>query len=135
MTTGPEIHATLAAAVLVTGCAVGLAPDRPLGSVENPVRVGGKSGEVDYLGRLRCPSGGAPHFHIEYRAPIGPYGNKLDRFALRCIFDNRGWVVMIDRHHPDHRETRGVGGLALVESSQPLFSSPTPTAASSSEFR
>jgi len=68
------------------------------------------------MGRLRCPSGGAPHFHIRYSAPVGPYGHKLDRFELRCVFDNSSKQIWIDRRHPNHRESRPVDGLDLVDS-------------------
>lgn len=104
------------AAWVGSGCTATLAPQAPLGSVENPVRVDGRPGEIEYMGRLRCPSGGAPHFHIRYSAPVGPYGHKLDRFELRCVFDNSSKQIWIDRRHPNHRESRPVDGLDLVDS-------------------
>lgn len=70
---------------------------------------------------------GTPHFHIQDRAPVGPYGNKLDRFSLRCVFDDRGLVVMIDRYHPDYREIRPVGELSLVEASLSTILDPPPS--------
>lgn len=104
---------TVALAVLCVGCS-GLRGDEPLGTRNNPVRADGRAGEIDYLGKLRCPSGGAPHFHFEYRGPRGPYGNELDRFTLRCVYDNRTFAVWIDHHHPAHVETGAVAGLRLA---------------------
>ena len=87
----------------------------PLGNVSNPVRCDGKPGEVAYLGRLRCPSGGAPHFHFQRRGPRGPYGNETDEFELRCVIDNRSYTVVFDRHHRGVVEAEPVPGLGISD--------------------
>lgn len=102
------------AALAVAGC-VTLRADEPLGSVSNPVRVDGRPGEFSYLGRLRCPSSHAPHFHFRDRGPRGPYGNGLDRFDLRCVMDNLDFVVWIDHDHPGTEEQRPIPGLGIVD--------------------
>ena len=56
---------------------------------------------------------GTPHFHRDHVGPRGPYGNTLDRFALRCVFDNRSFVVMIDTHHRNYADDRQIEGLEL----------------------
>ena len=105
------------AALLATSCMT-LREDEPLGTANNPVRVDGRAGEVSYLGRLRCPSGAAPHFHFSHRGPRGPYGNALDRFALRCVIDNRSFSVWIDHEHPGYAEGRPIAGLESVEATR-----------------
>ena len=40
--------------------AIRAAEQHPLGTLANPIRVGGPEGEHAYLGRLRCPDGNTP---------------------------------------------------------------------------
>ncbi len=102
-------------AALIFACtACASAPAGPLGSVTNPVRCEGKQGEIAYLSRLRCPSGGAPHFHFGQRGPRGPYRNETDRFELRCVWDDRSTRIFVDRHHPGHGEQQPIPGFALA---------------------
>lgn len=104
----------VALAVLAAGCST-FRKGEPLGSRNNPVRADGRPGEIAYLGRLRCPSGGAPHFHFQRRGPSSPHGNPLDRFTLRCVIDNRSFDVFVDRHHEGYVEERAVAGLAIAD--------------------
>src|SRR5687768_11611228 len=68
--------------------ALGLAPDpervreaiaaaeaHPLGSRENPVRVGGPRGERAYIARLRCADGSSPRVGQRSNAGIGVFGS------------------------------------------------------------
>ena len=116
--------------LLVSAAAcVTLRESDPVGSVNNPVRVEGRAGEISYLSRLRCESGGAPHFYFQVHGPRGPYGNELDRFGLRCVFDNRSFQVWIDPDHPGHVEGRPVFGLRLAagdETPSTLWGLPVP---------
>jgi hypothetical protein len=86
-----------------------------LGSAENPVRCDGKRGEIAYLMRLRCPSGGPPHFHFQRRGPRGPHGNESDEFELRCVLDDRSYRVFLDRHHPDFVAHEPPSGFRLEQ--------------------
>ena len=79
------------------------------------MRCDGKPGELAYLGRLRCASGGAPHVHFQRRGPRGSYGNETDEFGLRCVIDNSSYTVVFDRHHPDVGETEPVPGLGISD--------------------
>ncbi len=82
--------------------------------MHDPVRCDGKPGEIAYLGRLRCPSGGAPHFHFRARGPSGPYGHQSDEFELRCVTDDPGFRVFLDREQPGFVEARPVPGFTTV---------------------
>ena len=88
--------------------------DAPLGSAHNPVRCDGKPGEIAYLGGLRCPSGGAPHFHFRARGPTGPHGHQSDEFELRCVTDNQSFQVFLDREHAGFVETRALSGFTTT---------------------
>ncbi len=92
------------------GCTT-LAPEEPLGSLQNPVRCDGKTAEVRYLQSLRCPDGSAPHYHFKRRGPHGPYGNALDEFTLRCVLENTSHRVLVDRHHPGEEATEPIPGF------------------------
>ncbi len=100
---------------MLLACATtpGRDPDADLGSVTNPVRCDGKPGELAYLARLRCPSGGAPHFHFRRRGPRTTDGHETDEFDLRCVRDNRTTRVSLDRHHPRYVEREPVPGFAF----------------------
>jgi hypothetical protein len=89
------------------------------------VRCDGKQGELAYLSRLRCPSGGTPHFHFAQRGPRGPYRNEIDQFELRCVLDDRSSQVFLDRHHPGTVEQAPPPGFTLAsEVGDPLTRPP-----------
>jgi hypothetical protein len=87
----------------------------PLGTAENPVRVGGPDGERTYLARLRCANGRAPQIGERREAGVGAYGSVVAAFALDCgsAAPGRASVVM-DMYHEEHRETRAPAGFTLV---------------------
>lgn len=110
--------AAAAALQLATACATPI-ESAPLGSIENPVRCDGKRGELAYLARLRCESGGAPQYHFKRRGPRGPHGSDTDEFELRCVYDDRSQRVYIDRHHPGHVDDEPLPGFAIVAETRP----------------
>src|SRR3954470_7996678 len=63
---------------------VAAADAHPLGTIENPVRVGGPEGERAYLARLRCPDGGAPRIGARREAGIGAFGSVVAAYELSC---------------------------------------------------
>src|SRR5687768_6440512 len=78
--------------------ALGLAPDEddlaeavaaaqahPIGSIGNPVRVGGPEGERAYLARLRCADGSAPRVGPRADAGVGAFGTITAAYAVRCV--------------------------------------------------
>lgn len=88
---------------------------RPLGSPDNPVRCELLAGEIAYLERLRCPDGSVPMFHRIGSFGVGPHGNIMDGYRVRCHPDEEGVVVFMDMYHPGHVETAPVPGFTIVD--------------------
>jgi hypothetical protein len=92
--------------------ALAAAAAHPLGTSENPVRVGGPEGERAYIARLRCPGGAAPQVGPRREAGVGAFGTVVAAYALDCgaaRFD-----LVMDMYHEEHRESRAPAGLSLV---------------------
>jgi hypothetical protein len=87
----------------------------PLGSVENPVRVGGPQGARAYLARLRCADGSPPQVGPRGTGAVGAYGTLTERYPLDCGAAAPGRVaVAFDFYHEEHVETRAPAGFALA---------------------
>lgn len=84
----------------------------PLGSVENPVRVGGPQGANAYFARLRCPGGGVPVVGERTEAGVGPYGSIVYAFPLACPGAAEAAVV-VDLYHAEHSETHAPAGFTI----------------------
>ncbi len=88
--------------------AIAAASAYPLGTLENPIRVGGPEGERAYLARLRCSDGRAPAIGARASAGIGAYGSMVDAYPLDCGAAAPGKVsLVLDKYHADHAE-RGI---------------------------
>ena len=86
----------------------------PLGTVENPVRVGGPEGARAYLARLRCADGSHPQVGARSPGGVGAYGTLTERYALDCGAAAPGRVALaFDFYHEEHVETRAAPGFAL----------------------
>jgi hypothetical protein len=90
---------------------VAAADQHPLGTVENPVRVGGPEGEHVYLGRLRCPDGAAPRIGARRSAGVGAFGSVVAAYELGCAAGTRS--VVFDMYHEENVETRAPEGFTL----------------------
>jgi len=89
------------------------AADRsPLGSLTNPVRVGGPDGERAYLARLRCADGAAPRIGPRGEGGAGGFGSVTGSFVLECPAGPL--TVITDIYHEGHVETRAPNGLVLT---------------------
>lgn len=87
----------------------------PLGTPENPVRVGGPDGERAYLARLRCADGQPPRIGERREAGVGAYGSIVASYALDCGAAAPGRAsLVLDMYHEEHRETRAPAGFTLV---------------------
>ena len=87
----------------------------PLGTAENPVRVGGPDGERVYLARLRCADGSTPEIGPRREAGVGAYGSVVAAYALDCRAAAPGRAtVVLDMYHEEHREDRPAAGFAIV---------------------
>ena len=86
----------------------------PLGSLENPVRVGGPQGARAYIARLRCADGSRPQVGPRSTGGVGAYGTLTERYPLDCGGAAPGRVaVAFDFYHAEHVETRAPAGFAL----------------------
>ena len=83
----------------------------PLGTVENPIRVGGPDGERAYLARLRCTDGAAPQIGARSEAGTGAFGSIVGAFAVACGASRSRLVF--DMYHEEHVETRAPAGFTL----------------------
>jgi hypothetical protein len=91
---------------------VAAADAHPLGSAENPVRVGGPVGERTYLAHLRCAGGDAPRIGARREAGVGAFGSVVAAFEVGCgDATNR---IVFDMYHEEHVETRAPAGFTLV---------------------
>jgi hypothetical protein len=84
----------------------------PLGTVENPVRVGGPDGERAYLGHLRCPDGAAPRIGARREAGVGAFGSVVAAYEVACAA--AAGRVVFDMYHEEHAETRAPAGFTYA---------------------
>ena len=90
------------------------AASHPLGTVENPVRVGGPEGARAYIARLRCADGSKPRIGSRSSGGIGAYGTLTERYPLDCGAAAPGRVVVaFDLYHEEHAERRPAAGFAI----------------------
>jgi len=86
----------------------------PLGSVENPVRVGGPQGARAYIARLRCADGSRPQVGLRSTGGVGAYGTLTERYPLDCGSAAPGQVTLaFDFYHEEHVETKPAPGFAI----------------------
>lgn len=83
----------------------------PLGSMENPVRVGGPAGERAYLARLRCADGGAPRLGARSDKGEGAFGSMVAAYRLEC--GAAAVELVMDMYHGEHVEDRAPPGFAI----------------------
>lgn len=88
------------------------AETHPLGTLANPIRVGGPEGERAYLARLRCPDGAAPR--TVSRGDGGPdtYGTVTIVYRLDCAGTQS--QLFFDLYHEEHVEDRAPAGLTIA---------------------
>lgn len=91
---------------------VAAADAHPLGTLENPIRVGGPDGERAYLAHLRCAGGAAPRIGARRTAGIGAFGSVVGAYEVICGDANAGLVF--DMYHEEHVERRAPAGFTLA---------------------
>lgn len=95
--------------------ALAAAAAHPLGTLQNPVRVGGPEGERAYIGRLRCADGSQPAVGPRREAGVGAFGTVVGAYPLDCGRAAPGrFELVMDMYHEEHREARAPAGLTLV---------------------
>lgn len=86
----------------------------PLGSLENPVRVGGPEGARSYMGRLLCRNDSRPVVGSRSSAGVGPYGTVTERYELSCgDFVPGRATLYFDFYHAEHVEKRPAGNFGI----------------------
>ena len=91
---------------------VAAADAHPLGTAENPIRVGGPVGERAYLARLRCEGGAPPRIGARREAGIGAFGSVVAAYEVSCGAAEARLVF--DMYHEEHVETRAPAGFTLA---------------------
>lgn len=91
---------------------IAAADAHPLGTLENPVRVGGPEGERAYLGHLRCADGGAPTVGARRQAGVGAFGSVAAAYEVAC--GGAAGRIVFDMYHEEHVETRAPAGFSFV---------------------
>jgi len=91
---------------------VAAADAHPLGTLENPVRVGGPAGERAYLARLRCASGAAPRIAARREAGTDAFGTVAAAYEVIC--GEATARIVFDMYHEEHVETRAPAGFTLA---------------------
>lgn len=83
----------------------------PLGSIDNPVRVGGPQGERAYLARLRCGDGAPIRVGNRVDAGVGAFGTVTAAYPVACGGTTRR--IVFDMYHAEHVEDRAPPGFAI----------------------
>ena len=91
---------------------IAAADAHPLGTVENPVRVGGPVGEHAYLGRLRCADGATPRIGARREAGVGAFGSVVAAYELSC--GTTAARIVFDMYHEEHVESRAPAGFSIL---------------------
>jgi len=91
---------------------VAAAEAHPLGTIRNPVRVGGPEGERAYLGHLRCADGAVPRIGARSEAGIGAFGSVVAAFEVTCTAGTAS--IVFDMYHEEHAETRAPAGFSYA---------------------
>ncbi|WP_309090001.1 hypothetical protein [Phenylobacterium sp.] len=101
---GEELQALLKAAAA-----------HPLGSAENPVRLGSIRASYIYISRLRCADGSRPASRRLGQSSKMAFGRIADAYQVDCGARAPGSVeVHIDPYHPGHDEGRAPPGFTLA---------------------
>lgn len=94
--------------------AVAEAAAHPLGTIKNPVRVGGPQGERAYIARLRCGDGSKPKVGNRHSAGVGAFGTIVDVYPLDCGAAAPGRLELVmDMYHEEHVETGAPTGFTI----------------------
>ncbi len=92
--------------------AIAAAERHPLGTLQNPIRVGGPTGERAYLARLRCPDRSVPRIGARADAGTGAFGSVTGGYALTC--GSSELRIVFDMYHEEHAEDRAPDGLMIL---------------------
>lgn len=93
--------------------AIAAANAHPLGTLQNPVRVGGPDGARRYIAQLRCADGSTPTIAREAPGSAGAFGTLTTTITLAC---RSGTTVplVFDFYQEEYSETRPAPGFQLA---------------------
>ena len=95
--------------------AIAAAAAFPLGSIQNPVRVGGPEGERAYLARLRCADGSRPRLGVRTDRGVGAFGSIVSGYVVECGGSAPvNTVLIMDMYNEEHREDRAPAGFTIL---------------------
>ena len=81
------------------------------GSAGNPVKTEGTGGTRAYIDSLDCESGAIPEYKHVSSSEDGPFGNKLDKYIMRCESDSvKIFTIYLDPNYAE-TDTRPVKGF------------------------
>jgi hypothetical protein len=83
----------------------------PLGTVENPIRVGGPEGERAYLARLSCADGSPIRVGARSESGMGGFGAVTAAYAISCGGTTRRLVF--DMYHQEHVENQAPPNFSI----------------------
>ena len=93
---------------------IAAASAQPLGTLANPVRVGGPEGARAYIARLRCGDGSALKVGRSSGGGVGAFGTVTERYSLDCGGAAPGRVdLVLDVYHEEHKEDRAPAGFRI----------------------
>lgn len=93
--------------------AIAAAAPFPLGSLQNPVRVGGPEERRLYVARVQCPDGSKPVVGAASNGGVGAFGSIVESMTLDCGGAAGKVQLHVDLYHDGHRETRAPAGLTI----------------------
>ena len=85
----------------------------PLGTLQNPIRVGGPNGARRYIAQLRCADGSTPSVGREIPGSVGVFGTLTTTFPLTCR-SGAPVPLVFDLYQEEYSETRPAPGFSLV---------------------
>jgi len=93
---------------------IAAAEAHPLGTLANPVRVGGPEGARAYIARLRCADGSPPKTGPRADGGIGGFGAVTEVRPVDCGAAAPGRLnLLFDVYHEEHRENRAPQGFRI----------------------
>jgi hypothetical protein len=97
--------------LLYIGAAFAEQTEPEFGSAGNPVKTQGTGSTREYIDSLDCENGAIPEYKHESASEVGPFGNKLDKYIMRCESDSvKIFTIYLDPNHAE-TDTRPVKGF------------------------
>ena len=92
--------------------AIAAANAHPLGTLQNPIRVGGPQDARRYISQLRCADGSTPSVVREVPGSVGPFGTLTTGLTVACGSGQS--TLSFDFYQEEYRETRPAPGFQIA---------------------